>query len=50
MKNSIVTLQEGGQITLPKRVRDELRLQPGAKSDKEVRTLAREIIDRELAG
>lgn len=30
MKTSVI-LQERGQITLPKRMRDELRLQPGAR-------------------
>jgi AbrB family looped-hinge helix DNA binding protein len=35
MKTSVI-LQERGQITLPKRMREELRLQPGAKIELQV--------------
>ena len=35
MRTSVI-LQERGQITLPKRVRDELRLRPGAKIEVQI--------------
>ena len=35
MKTDVI-LQERGQITLPKRIRDELRLRPGARIEVQV--------------